>query len=112
MRPAVTKGERLAEASAAYAELVELMRSRRGRGLDLETLLTVRHLSRMYSFRCGEPRCTERSVELEGCASELHAETRREAAERIAHLEWRIGRLLAEIEGCLERSGAEHPKAA
>jgi hypothetical protein len=93
----------LAEALAAHAELVALMRARRGRGLDLEALLAVRHLSRVYSFRCAEAACAERAIELETRAAELHAETRRGAAEQVAFLERRIDKLLGEIHAAIAR---------
>jgi hypothetical protein len=97
-----------AEAIAAHAALVALMRERRGRGLDLEALLAVRHLSRVYSFRCGGADCAEQAIELETRASELHAETRRAASEQITFLERRIDKLLGEIEASiLRRTGGK-----
>jgi len=95
-----------AEAAAALAQLVELMQARRGLGLDLASLLTLRHLSRMWSFRCGASAGTQQSMELESRADELHAETRKGARDEIAFLEWRIDRVLGEMEASLARRAA------
>lgn len=105
MQPTVQDPAR-AEAAAAYAQLVELMRARRGLGLDLPSLLTLRHLSRMWSFRCGAPAGTQQSMELESRADELHAETRKGSSDEIAFLEWRIDRVLGEMHASLARRAA------
>jgi len=105
MMPAVTipADPRLAEAAAAHADLAALMQQRRGLGLDLPSLLTLRHLSRLCSFRCGEPACAERAVELEARAAELYAQGQQPSAEGIAFLERRIRKLLGQIEAYLAR---------
>ena len=95
-----------AEAAAALAQLVELMQARRGLGLDLPSLLTLRHLSRMWSFRCGAPAGTQQSMELESRADELHAETRKGSSDEIAFLEWCIERVLGEMQATLARPAA------
>jgi hypothetical protein len=95
-----------AEAAAAHAQLVELMQARRGLGLDLPSLLTLRHLSRMWSFRCAAPACTQQSIELESRADELHAQTCRGSRDDVAFLEWRITRVLGEMQAALERRAA------
>jgi hypothetical protein len=93
----------LAQALDAHAGLVALMRARRGRGLDLEALLELRHLSRTYSFRRGERCCADRSIDLETRAAELYAATRRGDAEQMTFVERRIDKLLGEIDACVAR---------
>jgi hypothetical protein len=58
-------------AAEALVALNALVRERRGRGLDLDALLALRHLSRVYSFQCGGG--TAQAIELENCAAELYA---------------------------------------
>ena len=91
-------------AAQAHAALLALMSERRGRGLDLASLLTLRHLSRVCSWSCGQPACLERSLQLEGRAQELYAQSGAAGAEEIAYLERRILKLLGELEFCLRSS--------
>lgn len=85
-------------AAAAHAGLLALMRERRGRGLDLEALLELRHLSRTCAFHCSAPGCAERSMELEQRAKDLYAVTGRQSPGELALLERRIDKLLGQLE--------------
>lgn len=86
----------------AHAALVTLLHERRGRGLDLRSLLDLRHLSRLYSLRCREPASIAQAVELESRAAELYAESRN-AAPEFTFLERRIAKLLGQMQAAIER---------
>jgi hypothetical protein len=86
-------------AAAALAALNALVREKRGRGLDLDSLLALRHLSRLYSFRCGGVGIAP-AIELESRAAELHAESCK-ASPELAFLERRVDKLLGQMHAAL-----------
>jgi hypothetical protein len=90
-------------AAVALAALNALVRERRGRGFDLDSLLAVRHLSRLYSFQCGGVGCTAQAIELESRAKELYAESAA-ASPELAFLERRVDKLLGQMHTTLTRS--------
>ena len=102
----ISAGSGAAEAAQACAALLALVEERRGRGLDLPSLLTLRHLSRTCSWSCGRPVCLSRSIALEACAEELYVQGSDASAEQIAALERRMLKLLGEIKFCLGRGAA------
>ena len=98
----------LAEAVEAHLQLVALMNERRGRGLDVQSLLALRHLSRTCSFRCPEAASMELTVALEDRAAELYAESIKERPE-LEFLERRIDKLLGALQAVIARHAALDP---
>ena len=90
-------------AAVALAALNALVRERRGRGLDLDSLLALRHLSRLYSFQCGGIGCIAQAIELESRATELYAESCK-ASPELDVLERRVDQLLGQMHTTLARS--------
>ena len=93
----------LQQAAAAHAQMVELLQSREGRGFDLESLLQMRHLSRMFSLWCGSLADEADAHELESQAGQLLCEPSARPASEIAYAEQRLKKVLAAMAGRLRR---------